>query len=61
MERSSGLEGLSNYVKEREDDREHVAGNVSGRATKFNWLNQYGFFGRDSMRWNHLLDQAARS
>jgi hypothetical protein len=34
-------------LEQREDDLEHVAGNVPRSSLKFNWLNQYGFFGMD--------------
>jgi hypothetical protein len=47
-ERSAASERLPDRLKEREDDREHVAGTPSGSPRKFNWLNQYGVFGRDS-------------
>lgn len=50
VERKSGSEGserLPNRIEQREDDREHVAGNVSGSSSKFNRLKQYGVFGRD--------------
>lgn len=47
MERSSVAKSLPNRIDQREDDREPVARNVSGSASKFNRLNQYGVFGRD--------------
>jgi hypothetical protein len=47
MERSSVSVSLSNRMEQREDDREHIERTVSGSSPKFNWLNQYGVFGRD--------------
>ena len=47
VKRRSGAKALPNRVEQREDDREHVARNVSKSSRKFNWLNQYRVFGRD--------------
>jgi hypothetical protein len=44
---SSAPEALPNRIEQREDDLEHVAGNVQGSSLKFNWLSQYGVFSRD--------------
>lgn len=48
MECRSRSQALPNRMEQREDDGEHDAGNLSGSASKFNWLNQYRVFSRDS-------------
>jgi hypothetical protein len=47
VECSSAPEALPNRIEQREDDFEHVAGNVPGSWLKFNWLNQYGVLSGD--------------
>jgi hypothetical protein len=48
VECSSTPEALPNRIERREDDVEHVAGNVPGSSLKFNRLNQHGVFSRDN-------------
>jgi len=48
LEQGSGSKSLPDERKQGENDRGHVAGKLYRYRAKFNWLNQYGVFGRDT-------------
>ena len=49
LELGPSSESLPNRRKQHENDREHVACKLQLSPFKFNWLNENGVFGRDSI------------